>query len=142
MAKKATDHSASPSRPRGPARKGNVYFFSDAHLGLGTIADDHRRERTIVEFLEFVRRRGSALFILGDLFDYWFEYRTVVPKGHVRVLGALAAIADAGIEVSYLAGNHDFWMKSYFPEELGIQVYPNPIQRTFAGKRFLLTRTS
>ena len=138
MAKKAADRATHPSRARVPASKGNVYFFSDAHLGLGSIDDDHRRERTIVEFLEFVRHRGSALFILGDLFDYWFEYRTVVPKGHVRVLGALAALADTGVEISYLAGNHDFWMKSYFPEELGIQVYPHPIQRTIAGKRFLL----
>jgi len=91
-----------------------------------------------VNFLEHVSTRGRALFILGDLFDYWFEYKTVVPKGHVRVLGALAGLSDAGVEVSYLSGNHDFWMKSYFQQELGIRVYPDPIERTIDGKRFFL----
>lgn len=115
-----------------------VYFFSDAHLGLGSKEEELQKERRIVRFLDMVRRDGRELYILGDLFDFWFEYRTVVPKGYFRLFAKLADLTDHGVRVSYLAGNHDFWMRSYFQEDLGIEVFPNPIERTIGGKRFYL----
>jgi UDP-2,3-diacylglucosamine hydrolase len=121
------------------AREGrNTYFFSDAHLGIGTPEEDRAKERRLVSFLDTVRSNGRELFIVGDLFDYWFEYRTVVPKGYVRLLGKLASLTDAGIAITYLAGNHDFWMRGYLQEELGISVQGEPIERILEGKRFYI----
>lgn len=85
-----------------------------------------------------MKHDAGHVFIVGDLFDYWFEYRTVVPKGYVRLLGKLAELSDRGIPLTYLVGNHDFWMKGYFTEELGIEVAPDPIERIIGGKRFYL----
>jgi len=119
-------------------RMRKTYFFSDAHLGIGSKEDDRKKERTIVRFLDMVGRDAEQLFIVGDLFDYWFEYKTVVPKGYFRLFTALANLTEIGIKVSYLSGNHDFWMKSYFCEELGMEVFPDPIERTIHGKRFYL----
>jgi len=115
-----------------------IYFFSDAHLGIGASESDREKEQQIVAFLDMVARDGRELFIVGDLFDYWFEYRSVVPRGYVRLLGKLAALVDAGIAVTYLAGNHDFWMRGYLREELGIAIHGEPIERTLAGKRFYI----
>ena len=115
-----------------------TYFFSDVHLGLGSKEEDRRKEQRLVEFLDSIKKDGEQLFILGDLFDYWFEYKTVVPKGYFRLFAKLAELTDSGLKISYLAGNHDFWMKSYFTEELGIEVYQDPIERTITGKRFYL----
>jgi UDP-2,3-diacylglucosamine hydrolase len=92
----------------------------------------------IVAFLDHVARDAQALYILGDLFDYWFEYGTVVPKGYVRLLGKLAQLSDAGISISYLTGNHDFWLKSYFTNELNIEVMREPVERLIGGRRFYL----
>jgi UDP-2,3-diacylglucosamine hydrolase len=127
---------AKRSTPRDKRTK--VYFFSDAHLGLGTREEELQKERTIVHFLDMVEQSGKELYILGDLFDFWFEYRTVVPKGYFRLFSKLAELTDSGVRISYLAGNHDFWMRSYFREELGIKVFPDPIERTIQGKRFFL----
>ena len=115
-----------------------TYFFSDVHLGLGSREDDRRKESLLVRFLESIRADARELFIVGDLFDYWFEYRSVVPKGYVRLLGKLAELTDSGIGVSYLAGNHDFWMKNYLSEELGIALFPDPVERVIGGKRFYI----
>ncbi|HWP81681.1 MAG TPA: UDP-2,3-diacylglucosamine diphosphatase [Bacteroidota bacterium] len=117
---------------------GKIYFFSDAHLGLGSKNDELAKERTIVRFLNHIGRGAAELFIVGDLFDFWFEYRTVVPKGYFRLFSALAGLTEKGVRVSYLAGNHDFWLRSYFREELGINVFLDPIERTFRGKRFYI----
>jgi len=123
-------------RPARPRRK--TYFFSDVHLGLGTKDDDQKREERVIQFLDVVKQEGRELFILGDLFDYWFEYRSVVPKGYFRLFAKLAELRSCDIRISYLAGNHDFWLKGYLTEELGITVYPDPIERTIGGKRFFL----
>ena len=114
------------------------YFFSDAHLGVGTKEEDHKKERSIVQFLEMVGTDGDQLYIVGDLFDFWFEYRTVVPKGYVRLFAKLAELSDAGITLTYLAGNHDFWLREYFRDELGMQIERDPIDRVIANKRFYL----
>ena len=119
-------------------RAGKTYFFSDAHLGLGTKIEDRAKEDRIISFLNEVKKDGEALFILGDLFDYWFEYKTVVPKGYFRLFAKLAELSARKITITYLAGNHDFWVKDYFAEELGIEIVRDPVERIIAGKRFYL----
>jgi UDP-2,3-diacylglucosamine hydrolase len=116
----------------------NSYFFSDAHLGIGTKEIDRQKERALVQFLDLVHSDGEQLFIVGDLFDYWFEYSSVVPKGYVRLFSKFAELSDGGITVTYLAGNHDFWVKDYFHRELGMQIERDPIERTIHGKKFYL----
>jgi UDP-2,3-diacylglucosamine hydrolase len=115
-----------------------TYFFSDVHLGVGSKEDDRRKENSLIQFLEEVRRDGEHVFIVGGLFDFWFEYRSVVPKGYFRLFSKLAELADAGITLTYLAGNHDFWLRDYFSAELGMNIERDPIERTIHGKRFYL----
>lgn len=116
------------------------FFFSDAHLGLGTRQESLERERHVVRFLEHVGSVGpESLWIVGDLFDYWFEYGTVIPKEFVRTLGAIAALTDAGIPVEYVMGNHDFGHKSFFESELGVRVHPDDVEREIAGRRVVVS---
>lgn len=115
-----------------------TYFFSDAHLGIGSAEEDRAKEQRIIRFLDFVKQDATQVFIVGDLFDYWFEYRTVVPKGYVRLMGKIAELADRGIELTFLAGNHDFWLRDYFSKELGMEVFLDPIERIIGGKRFYI----
>lgn len=122
------------SRPKAT----RTYFFSDAHLGIGTPGEDRAKEQRIVRFLDFVKQDAVEVFIVGDLFDYWFEYRTVVSKGYVRLLGKIAELTDKGIAISFLAGNHDFWLRDYFTSELGMEVSLDPIERIIGGKRFYI----
>ena len=101
----------------------NIYFASDQHFGAPNFKDSRERERIFMSWLNHVQKDAAALFLLGDLFDFWFEYKTVVPKGFVRILGKLAEFVDNGIPVHYFVGNHDLWMKNYFEKELGIKVF-------------------
>ncbi|MDG1063467.1 MAG: UDP-2,3-diacylglucosamine diphosphatase [Flavobacteriaceae bacterium] len=103
-----------------------VYFSSDNHLGAPDAASSAVREQRFVRWLDAIRPDAGALFLLGDLFDFWFEYKTVVPKGFVRVLGKLAEISDSGIPIYFFVGNHDLWMRDYLKTELGITVFHNP----------------
>lgn len=119
-----------------PGKK--VYFLSDLHLGAPDHANSLDRERRVVRFLDEARKDAAALFIVGDLFDFWFEYRKVVPKGYVRILGKLAEISDSGIPLHFFVGNHDMWMNGYFEAELNIPVYHEPRQFHFNGKKFLV----
>lgn len=119
-----------------PGKK--IYFLSDFHLGAPDHASSLARERLIVQFLEKIREDAAAVFLVGDLFDFWYEYRTVVPKGYVRLLGSMAALTDAGIPVYFFVGNHDMWMKDYFERELSIPVYFEPKEFTFNNKLFLV----
>jgi UDP-2,3-diacylglucosamine hydrolase len=121
-----------------PQLHGKIYFASDLHLGIPDAATSLEREKRFVRWLDEVSRDAHAIFILGDLFDFWFEYKHVVPRGHVRVLGKLAELRDRGIPVFFFTGNHDQWMKNYFAEELGIPVYYHPERITIAGKKFFL----
>lgn len=114
------------------------YFFSDAHLGAIPGPADTERERTIVRFLESIAPTAKSLFIVGDLFDYWFEYATVVPKGYVRLLGTLATMSDNGTRLYYLCGNHDFWMRGYLRQEVGFEIHPDALDVTLDGKRFFV----
>ena len=93
--------------------RNKVYFISDLHLGARYIADAQAHEKRVVAWLESIRDHASALYLLGDILDYWYEYRYVVPKGHVRFLGVLARLVDAGVKVYWFQGNHDIWLFSY-----------------------------
>ncbi len=112
-----------------------IYFASDQHFGAPTTEASKKREKIFLEWLHAIEKDASAIFLLGDLFDFWFEYKEVVPKGYVRILGKLAQLVDSGIEVHYFVGNHDLWMRDYFETELRIPVYHKP-------KDFILENTS
>jgi UDP-2,3-diacylglucosamine hydrolase len=103
-----------------------IYFTSDHHFGAPSKAASKPREELFVKWLDEIKEDTAVLFILGDLFDFWFEYKQVIPKGFTRVLGKLAALSDSGIDIHFFVGNHDLWMNGYFEEELGIQVYHKP----------------
>lgn len=108
-----------------------IYFASDNHLGAPTMEASRPREKKFVAWLDEIKQDAAAIFLLGDLFDFWFEYKTVVPKGFTRTLGKLAEISDSGIPIHYFVGNHDLWMNGYFEDELGIPVYHKPQEFTF-----------
>ncbi len=115
-----------------------IYFASDQHLGIPNLENSHIREKKFVLWLDQVKNDAEAIFLLGDLFDFWFEYKKVVPKGFVRVLGKLAEIRDSGTPIYYFVGNHDLWMRDYFETELNIPVYYQPKEYTFNNKTFLI----
>ena len=115
-----------------------IYFASDQHFGAPTAAFSFPREQKFVAWLDSIKHDADVLFLLGDLFDFWFEYKTVVPRGFVRVLGKLAELKDRGIAIHFFTGNHDLWMHDYFEKELGIPVYHRPMEFTFNGKTFLI----
>lgn len=115
-----------------------IFFFSDVHLGLQEKEREKEKERRLISFLSHVQENAEELFIVGDLFDYWFEYNHVIPRGYHHVLSKLGSIVDSGIAVHYIAGNHDFWLRDFFPHDLGIPVYKEPIGVERAGKKFFL----
>ena len=115
-----------------------IYFASDQHFGAPTPELSFPREQKFINWLDEIKQDAAAIFLLGDLFDFWFEYKTVVPKGFIRVLGKLAEIKDAGIPVYFFVGNHDLWMDHYFEKELNIPVYFDNQEFTFNGKTFLI----
>lgn len=116
----------------------NVYFLSDAHLG--SLATEHRRmqERMLVDFLDSVKEKASAIYFLGDMFDFWFEYKTVVPKGYTRFLGKVSELTDHGVEIHYFTGNHDIWCKDYLSEECGVTMHFEPLTTEIYGREFFL----
>lgn len=115
-----------------------IYFASDQHFGAPSRNASLPREEKFVQWLNEIKKDADVLFLLGDLFDFWFEYKTVVPKGFIRVLGKIAELKDAGIEIHFFVGNHDLWMNGYFETELGIPVYYQPKEFTFNNKTFLI----
>lgn len=119
-----------------PGKK--IYFLSDFHLGAPDAAISLQREKKIVRFLDEIKTEAFALFIVGDVFDFWYEYGRVVPKGYVRLLGKLAELSDAGISLHFFVGNHDMWMSGYFEQELNTPVYYEPREFEFNGKKFLV----
>ena len=120
-----------------PAGK-KIYFLSDFHLGAPDAARSRMREKMIVDFLQSIRNEAFAIFIVGDMFDFWYEYRHVVPRGYVRMLGKIAELSDAGIQIHFFVGNHDMWMRDYFQEELQVPVYFEPREFVFNDKTFLV----
>lgn len=115
-----------------------IYFISDFHLGAPNAEASRKREQKIIRFLEEKRHTAEAFFMLGDMFDFWFEYRHVVPKGAVRLLGKLGELTDSGIPIHFFVGNHDMWMKDYFQKELNIPVYFQPKEFELLGSKFMI----
>jgi len=103
-----------------------IYFASDFHLGVPTYDESLKREKRVVAWLETVRHDAHAIYLLGDIFDFWFEYKNAIPKGYIRLQGKLAELRDAGIPIYFFTGNHDMWMFDYFTKELGIPIYRDP----------------
>jgi len=115
-----------------------IYFASDFHLGIPNHDRSLDRERKLVAWLEMARTDASEIFLMGDLFDFWFEYKTVIPRGYSRLLGKLAEITDSGIPIHLFRGNHDMWAFDYLTKELNIQLHRDPEFRQFGGKQFYL----
>ena len=128
-----------PARPIEPIHltgTSKVYFASDFHLGTSDTEAAKEREQTVVRWLDSIAADAQAVFLLGDTFDFWFEYRYVVPRGSVRFLGKLAELVDQGIRVYLFTGNHDMWMFDYFPREMGIPVFRQPLSFIINERRF------
>ena len=115
-----------------------IYFLSDFHLGAPDFSSSLVREKKIVAFLDHIRADALQIIIAGDVFDFWYEYKTVVPKHFVRLLGKLAEITDSGIPVMLFAGNHDMWMRGYFQNELNIPVFFEPKTFEWNHKKFFI----
>ena len=115
-----------------------IYLSSDNHLGAPNYKESLIREKRFVQWLDSIKESASAIFLLGDLFDFWFEYKKVVPKGFVRVLGKLAEISDKGIPIYFFLGNHDMWMDGYLEKELNIYVFDKPKRFIINNKHFLI----
>lgn len=116
-----------------------TYFLSDLHLGASYLDRPHERERMLTEFLGSIAADAARLYLVGDILDYWFEYRTVVPRGYVRFFGALAALADSSVRITWLVGNHDIWMSDYLRDELGIEIVDGPMSVEIDGRHFFIS---
>lgn len=116
----------------------NIYFASDFHLGAPNYEESLKRELKIIKWLDEIKTSASEIYLLGDIFDFWFEYKHAIPKGFVRLQGKIAEITDSGIPVHVFTGNHDMWIFDYLPKELGIILHRKPIKKTYNGKIFLI----
>lgn len=115
-----------------------IYFASDFHLGVPSLEQSLIREKKIVRWLDSIKNTAEEIYLVGDIFDFWWEYKYTIPKGQTRLLGKIAELTDSGIVINFFTGNHDLWMNDYFPTELGVTVYKNPIQKTYNGKMFFI----
>ncbi|MCH5219067.1 MAG: UDP-2,3-diacylglucosamine diphosphatase [Muribaculaceae bacterium] len=115
-----------------------TYFLSDIHLGTPHVPDKRKHEHTVVSMLERMSEDAAQIYLLGDVLDYWFEYRTVVPRGFIRFFGTLAKMADSGIKITWILGNHDIWLFDYLRDEIGIEVIDGAIIRQIDGRKFYL----
>lgn len=120
------------------SRPKKIYFASDAHLGARFHRDPLAVEKRLVRWLDRIKDEAGAVWFLGDIFDYWYEYKYVVPKGHTRFLGKLAELSDSGVEIHIFIGNHDIWMFDYLPSEIGAVIHREPLTVDLLGKRFFL----
>lgn len=118
--------------------KKNIYFASDFHLGAPNYEESRKREDRIIRWLNSIEKDAAEIYLVGDLFDFWFEYKRAIPKGFVRLQGKLAQLCDSGIPVHVFTGNHDMWMFDYLPQELGVKMHREPIRKEFDGKQFLI----
>lgn len=116
----------------------SIYFASDFHLGVPDEQSSKEREQAVVRWLDFVKSDAKEIYLVGDIFDFWFEYNKVIPKGFARLQGKIAELVDAGIPVYFFTGNHDMWMFDYFEKELGVKIYRDNIIRENFGKRVLI----
>ncbi|MDO4930911.1 MAG: UDP-2,3-diacylglucosamine diphosphatase [Bacteroidales bacterium] len=116
----------------------NIYFLSDAHLGSLAIPHARMQERRLVNFLDHIKHKAAAVYLLGDIFDFWHEYKCVVPKGYTRLLGKISELTDLGVEVHFFAGNHDLWLGDYFEKECGMTIHRHSSVVELYGKVFYL----
>ncbi len=121
-----------------PLSNKKIYFISDVHLGAPASANNREREQLFVRWLDYAAANAAQIYLLGDIFDFWYEYRKVAPRGFVRTLGKIAQITDSGIPVHYFTGNHDVWIYDYLPSETGVIVHRQNIQTEIWGKKFYL----
>lgn len=117
---------------------GKIFFASDFHLGLKAGSDPKDREKKVVRWLNTIAPDASEILLVGDIFDFWWEYKLVVPRGFTRFLGTVSAITDSGIPVHFFTGNHDMWVGNYLSEECGMTIHTTPFAQTFNGKKFLI----
>jgi UDP-2,3-diacylglucosamine hydrolase len=115
-----------------------AYFLSDMHLGASYLPDSRQAEMRVVRFLDSIKDDASEIYLLGDVLDYWYEYRYVVPRGYVRFFGKLAELADSGIKITWIIGNHDIWIFDYIPGELGVEVVDGVLDREVLGTRMVM----
>jgi UDP-2,3-diacylglucosamine hydrolase len=120
------------------SEKHHIYFASDLHLGMQPAEKSLRREKLFVQWLEEIRRDAAELWLLGDVFDYWFEYKKVVPRGFTRLLGTLASLSDEGVQLHLIPGNHDIWVFDYLPGEINLKVHRKPVRKVWNNHHFLL----
>lgn len=118
--------------------KKKIFFASDLHLGLPDYESSLKREKLFVKWLDEIKQEAEEIYLLGDIFDFWFEYRYTIPKGFVRFLGKITEITDAGIPVRFFTGNHDMWIFDYLPRETGMILHRKPLEKTIMGKTFFL----
>ncbi len=116
----------------------NYYFIGDAHLGSRALQHNRTQERRLVNFLDAIKDKAEAVFMMGDMFDFWFEYRDVVPKGFTRFLGKVSELTDRGVEVHYFVGNHDMWCGDYLERECGVMLHREPCTMEICGQEFYL----
>jgi len=117
---------------------GKIYFASDFHLGLPTGSSPLEREKKVVGWLNSVANDAAEIYLLGDIFDFWWEYKLVIPRGFTRFLGTLSSITDKGIPVHFFTGNHDMWAGNYLSDECGLIIHKSPLTTTFSGRKFHL----
>jgi len=115
-----------------------IYFVSDAHLGSRLVKNPREHELKLVRWLDSIKENASELYLLGDMFDFWYEYKTVVPKGFTRFLGKLGELSDRGVKIHYFTGNHDMWTFGYLEQEIGLTVHREPEIVEWSGKRLYL----
>jgi UDP-2,3-diacylglucosamine hydrolase len=115
-----------------------IYFISDLHLGSPDYKTSRKRELEFVKWLELAKTEADEVFLVGDVFDFWFEYNRAVPKGHIRCLAKIAELTDKGIPVHWFTGNHDMWIFDYLPTEIGVTIHRSPIERTWDNRTFLI----
>lgn len=116
----------------------NIYFLSDAHLGSRAIPHGRTQERRLVRFLDSIKHKATAVYLLGDIFDFWYEYKMVVPKGYTRLLGKISELTDLGVEVHFFIGNHDIWCGDYLQQECGVILHKEPATIEWGDKVFML----
>ena len=119
-------------------QRNKIYFASDFHLGVPDHASSRQREDRIVRWLDIIKEDAAEIYLVGDIFDFWFEYKRAIPKGFIRFQGKLAELVDSGIKISFFRGNHDMWMFDYFTTELGIEIHSNELILERNGRKFYL----
>ncbi len=116
----------------------SIFFLSDVHLGAEEPEKERLKEDKLVALLDKIKDEGELLYLVGDMFEFWFEYKNVIPKDHFRVLMKLKELVDGGVKVNYIVGNHDFWLGDFLPEKMGIPIFREPVEVTHQGKRIFI----